>query len=526
MLASQLIDFIENNHFEANTVRFSCCIINMIRINLRYLYNELYEVDSQSHAAANLRFELLKLQSSPEYPSSDLLIDSNLDNARLVKKVYGEDIARKCYELNEMLTYLDGKEHALLNNVIEAAKKSLKSIQLDQVKIWCHRREKNIFLNKFLENGIKLNDENFIHSLNDYRNSNLFQILLKIGPLRSSGWGKVPNVILNSPKYITLHRSVWNGLPDEIGFDNDLLLPTGQYKRLFKFQELFIEVDRNFSLNDAKEVTANEPIEFFDDLEFLTQRAIPTKYVTPAVLIELANENGILCRPGSKHLVFNNKQISKLAFKQTVELEADDYLVFHNIETDFGNEQVELEKTTWAKIWKNELKVRYENNRDTLLVRMREAGISLLNLEGAISRWTKMEGRVITGPLLKRHFHLLIEKVLNDCLPDSAWRDAWREIKDSDVRAMQNGMLENDITNEQIVLDVTPHLDKIGDLANREVKFSFTLPEPSALSGTLNFVKVMDVSSNYSSPHEKLNIPQKLSQLEIYKNHRDQLICD
>jgi len=48
-----------------------------------------------------------------------------------------------------------------------------------------------------------------------------FEVLIKMGPLRSKGWGSAPDAIVSAPRFGTLVQIVWAGCADEDDFGYD-----------------------------------------------------------------------------------------------------------------------------------------------------------------------------------------------------------------------------------------------------------------------------------------------------------------
>ena len=511
--ASEIIEFIDSFELSVKSIEVSSNYIAFIRSHFRFIYNELFETDD-SDVAAKLRLELLKLQSSPGLPSNETLSACGLVNNDLVSRAYGKDIANACLALDKLFRSIEGMQSPLLNQLIKIVEIELQSIDLTAIKIWCHKNEKSFFLEAFSRKKIEISNENFIHSLAEYRESKFFEVLLKVGPLRRSGWNSTPNVILSAPRYKRLIRVVWSGMNDESEYQSDVLLGSKKQSNIVLFEHEIIEEN----IPVLPEITnASIPIDTNDDFLFLMQRKIAVSSETIANLLEFENDSGVLIRPGGKRLIFCSREKKPIKIKLICELEPGEYFIFHNIHSDLGSEKIELEKTTWAKIWKKALKKQHDIDQVLLINKMRSAGINLKDLDGAVRRWTRMEGSVITGPQTREHFRLLIESVLIGCMDSKLWSRAWKEIQDSNVKAMQNGMLEHDITNEQLISDLMPYVEELKYKASSGDDFYFALPSSSSLSGVVRFSRILDVSSGFKCPNEKLNVVENIADLEIYR---------
>jgi hypothetical protein len=518
MTPSDLINFIEHNKFIATSLRVECNVVSLIRSRLRFIYSDLFDGDKDSSVAARLRLELFKLQSSPKQPSVEILSECSLEENKRVLRLFGDNIANACSELEELFQSIEGIQSPLLSALINTVENEMLTHDSSQIKIWCHKNEKVFFVHSFLVKGIALKDYNFIHSLSEYKRLRSFDCLVRIGPLRNFGWCKTPNIILTAPRYKKFVRFIWSGMADEPGYTSDILMGAKQRASLFIYQEHQVEANIEFKFSNKSVEALSIGETEIDDINFLMQRPLPVQKETTAVLVELSNEVGVLLRPGAKKLVFNGESEGSIVIKPITELDTGQYLISHNIQTDLGNEQIELEKTTFAKLWKRRLKKEFDTDQKVLILKMLSAGIELKHLEGAVKRWIRMEGQVITGPQTREHFKLLIESVLAGCLDPQKWHRAWKEIQDSNVKAMQNGMLENELTNSQLISDLGPHLAEIRQKAGYQEEFELVLPDTVCLSGKIKFSQVLSVSVGFKCPNEKLNTFEHIAELEIYRN--------
>ena len=55
----------------------------------------------------------------------------------------------------------------------------------------------------------------------DYREVEPFDVLVKVGPLRSKGWGSAPDATLSAPRFAKMVQIVWSGCGDEDDFGYD-----------------------------------------------------------------------------------------------------------------------------------------------------------------------------------------------------------------------------------------------------------------------------------------------------------------
>ena len=225
MNSTELINHIESltcsSSLNMQTYSIDSNIANIIRRCIRNIYSRLFESDEENNTAAYLRLELLKLQTSPNIPSVEILSDCGLDDEVKTKRVWGQDVANFCIMLGRAIQTLNEYGSPLLEKLVEVVAEEIENNGLDKVKIWCHRKEVKIYIELFSNYNINLTDDNFISSLAEYRKTELFEVLIRLGPLRSQGWSKTPRVILSSPRYSRLIQFMWEGVSNEkdFGFD-------------------------------------------------------------------------------------------------------------------------------------------------------------------------------------------------------------------------------------------------------------------------------------------------------------------
>src|SRR5262249_44015943 len=99
---------------------------------------------------------------------------------------------------------------------------AMHSVAGQVIKVFCHSRARAHF--ESLTNGSTaslLGPVTFLHSVRDYRLVDPFDILLKVGPLRSRGWGSCPDSLITAPRFRKFIQIVWSGCGDEEGFGYD-----------------------------------------------------------------------------------------------------------------------------------------------------------------------------------------------------------------------------------------------------------------------------------------------------------------
>lgn len=514
MNTSDFFSFLEQNKTEIVTYRIECDLVKVIRSYLRSIYLEISEVEDANLAAALLRLELLKLQSSPLIPPPELLTSCGLDDSERNKRVWGTTIANVCDQLGKAIRALDRNGSPLSAKMVDVVSVEIKTHGLEQIKIWCHRKEQESFIDLFHAKDIYLTDQNFICSLDDYRKSDIFRVLVRLGPLRTQGWSKTPSVILNAPRYHKLLRFVWSHSLDDEDFGVEPVMGTSNYLKISEQQEY--KIVENIQIDG---VQTGNTVEEVDDFKFLGERPqVRLQNSCSCVLVEFSGGKGVLLPPGSHQLIFDQKRDTDcLNYRHAQMIEPGNFLLMHNVEADLGRNGLTGKTSKFTSIWKQKLQESYCNNPSLLMERMRSSGINLQNLESATKRWIQSDGEVICAPQSREHFRIMIEKVLAGLSEQIPWQQAWREVQDSRVQAIQHGRIEHAIVNDQLVALLKRYINTIRENCSRGDFFRENIDPASGLSGAISFFPVHDVSTGFKAPQDRLEDIKPVVELELFR---------
>lgn len=521
MNATELISYIDSSirysRFTIETLRVDSNLVRLIRRYIRDIYSELYDAESDNSSASNLRLELFKLQSSPIIPSPSILINCDLNDKERTKNRWGSDVANYSVQLERAIRLLNKTGSPLLSELVAAASLEIKNFGVGKIKIWCHRNECELFIELFEKNNIEISGQNFICSLSEYRAVEFFEVLIRIGPLRSQGWSKTPKVIMSAPRYKKLLQFVWDTAPDESEFFNDIVFTDADYLNIFTKHETTVVC--HVELDDITDTGIGEGIgEDVDDFVFISSRPINIKRDTDCVLIEFSEEMGVLLAPRSRQFLFTrNLNNGAFIYTSAQAVEPAGYLLLHDVEADLGSNRLNYSGKL-AQLWKQSLSEMLGSQYQYLMMKMKLSGIDLENLDSAARRWVQTDEEGIGGPQSRRHFQILIEQVLPNCLGKYKWRRAWEEIKDSRVKAIQDGKLENVLINEQLREALQNDIDVILNLSKDGSFFSHPVNPDSGLTGVVKFYPIHGVSSGFKSSNEKLGIISRILDLELFRN--------
>jgi hypothetical protein len=516
---SELIRFlsetVSTGELRYKAIRIKSDLIDKFRSRIRLIYSVLLEDDDHSNRVANLRLELLKIQSSPVVPPLIFLENCGLGGANKVKDIWGLEVYRACKELEEILSLLHDDVSPFIRQAEPVISEHLHLYGPDMVKIWAHRNEKQEFIREFQKVGVALQDSHFISSSSLYKDVSIFKSLFRFGPLRSFGWSRVPKVLLSVPKYNHFTQFLWSTSYDEDDFFVDSIVDDINYLSRFDIsqEEVLLPVQvPNISLWLDDEAD--------DDYEFLLNKPINMAGTQQCVLVEFLRDKGVLLTPNSEQLVY--RKISggnSFSYKKAKEIEPQDTLLLYKVDADLGGSGLSHKGIKLAPLWKSALDQMHSHSYSYLISKMHEEGIDLSDLDRAAKDWKKMdEGEVIHGPQSKSHFKILIDKVLPDCLGEGVgWADAWKEIQNSRVGAIQYGRIESSIADEELLNYLNVHEDSLFyDLAEQS-SFALTLDESTGLSGSIDFYLVDDFSVDFKAPENAVGVINCLADIEIYR---------
>jgi hypothetical protein len=419
-------------------------------------------------------------------------------------------------------------------------------------RIYCHRSAAEHFESCALEAGYSISPDVFIHSLRDYRDAEPFDVLIKVGPLRTRGWGSIPSACANAPRYHELVQVVWTGMSDEAGFGEDPIVTpwvgTIASKENSGGQEgsragdIMNTHGRAASLAWSRSIIIHEDssdtgqLEPFtlpdessrDELQAFAQMG---RVHTPrrALLLHIGNNLGLLYPPHAEVLFLIPGAQGAEAVSKAILSEIDPrgrYLIRADIgDVNLGNHLTD--RGWYSTRWKAELKQQFEWHEEGLLRKLRAAGIKLRNLGACVELWIQPASTVIHAPQQRRHFQILVDVLdMETRAPrpsaDSRaagpwWRAAWQEIAASRGLAIQYGMQEQEIIDEELDRIVLTILPAIQELATKGEPFRIAIPPGHSLEGSISFLPIHEVEQGFRVPNSLLKSVVKLSEAEEWR---------
>ena len=237
----------------------------------------------------------MELLTSPR-PFDDQLLDlvkGVVVEPQRFGRVYGEDLLHMYTVMIEACRKMCLEGNPLIKELSNFLRDQ--AVEKRDVRIFCHKNAKDYFSSLVGEVSVNLaSDTPFLHTLKQYTQAGIFDDLIKVGPLRSRGWGAIPDAVLTARHYRRLVQFVWSGCLDEedFGFDpvyefKTMQLSVGEHGRdnngllhRWKTSSIKKQYAQKFS---------GELIEEIDDIKDLPARSRGDE-AQPAVLIEFGGQ--------------------------------------------------------------------------------------------------------------------------------------------------------------------------------------------------------------------------------------------
>jgi hypothetical protein len=488
------------------------------------------EADSQE-VADNLRMVLSEWLTVPVCFEGMLLESvAALGEAPTVEMRWGREV-RIAYDLAcsaaSAIQQTENPARAQIREIIGQLR-----LQETNWRIYCHRRARTHFETIFPDEPLAA--DSFLHSVKDYRESKVFDVLIKMGPLRSKGWGSAPDAVLSAPRFETLVQLVWAGCADEDDFGYDPVAA-----RIGKEVSPSPTKD-NSSVSAPSAVSwsrsvihvGDSPSDAATDIEVdelkLFRELTRASEMRHATLVQIDDADGILYPPHSQVPTFDPALNSEdpLTYRLPDETLSEGMFVIWPIlgTADMGG--LHAGEGHYSRIWKERLRDKFKYTSNDLLGRLREGGIELRNLRSCVRQWCKPASTVIHAPQQRRHFETLIRVLGIDhdaATPTSHmlrrpwWEYAWSEIGHARGEAIQSGLQEHEIIDEQLFLILRDLLPDIRRGLETQDFFQIELPNDKPLRGAVRFYRVRSIEEGFLVPDTLLKVICDLDTVEQWR---------
>lgn len=531
VIASRIFDFLDAHpspSLERDVVR---------QWQFNHLRNSLYSIilnlkDADEADAIQFARSLRILVS--EWLTVPQLFDESLPTALeefgeigLLTTRWGRDIGSAIQAARVTATNMVGLENPV-RTVLRSAIDHYRSSGMT-FKIYCHRLACPHFDSVFTgTESATLDSDCFLHSPSDYRQTATFDVLIKIGPLRSMGWGAIPDAIITAPRFHTLRQIVWSGCNDENGFgldpaSNSFGDADGQAQlraRAINWQQKTTDVGDDVHNANVADSIKDEFL-LFDSVGHRAD-------VRRAALVQLDRTRGILFARHSMVPSFSPDEddSSAVSFRSVDEaLVPGMFIALPDLgEIDVG--ELRAHRGHYSRIWHQHLVDAIKSDYLGLVRRLAAEGLNLVDLHGRLLDWCRPPTSVIHAPKKARHFEILI-KVLgigSEKRPDSRrpplpwWQYAWHEIALSRGEAIQTGMHVHEIGETELLASLAGLSANIRAQSRTHNIFLITLPPDGSLVGTVEFLKILSIDNGYSAPDAELRRIYNLNEFEQWRD--------
>lgn len=529
--ATEIFAFLDKQRScDIETTEIFSAPFGAVRQNMRSIILRLRELGEESalEASERLRLSLSEWLTVPIRFEPALVRSLDiLGEPGSIATRWGADIHDAYDAVCSGLHILAGDD----NPIREAIRTSIRELsdQHQSIRILCHKKARTHFL-ELLEPEMQGHESasTFLHSLKDYRESPIFDVLIKMGPLRSKGWGKAPDAILTAPRFTTLRQFIWTGSYDEEGFGYDPVSPAivrqsgaaqGENKGGMAWTR---HVASSGTDTFGSEPAAVLPDEFsifatFDRGTDLRQ----------ACLLQIDGEHGILYSPHSQVLSYApGAKGTSVANRVPGETLAEGMFVILPVIGDPDMGALRAGEGQFSAVWKHHLRDALRRDPAGLVSRLEAGGIDLLNLRSRSEEWCRPASTVIHAPQRRRHFEILIKVLaINAEAPSFSgrqrrawWEYAWDEIRRSRGAAIQTGMQEQEIIEEQLLHLLSELLPQILSRGPDESMFEIEMPEGRALQGLVRFFRVASIEDGFRVPESMLRVITPLDLIEQWRD--------
>ena len=507
----------------------------MLRRAVRSIVLRLREVDDVEAAEAGDRLRVLL--------SEWLTVPVSFDNAMLdcvnalgppavVEARYGGEIRAACDLARTAISGIQQTE----NPIRTTLRMTIRELGAKQriFRIYCHRRARAHFESLFdTPNETPIQAGVFLHSIRDYRDTEPFDLLLKVGPLRSRGWGAAPDALLTAPRFESLVQIVWSGSSDEEDFGYDPVLSvTDEQPRSGSIQVPDRDA-RGHAMSWTREVIlsgidAGDPngLPELDELKLFHELSRAPD-MRRATLLQIDDAHGILYPPQSQvaSLDLGIQGNESIGYRLPAETLLEGVFVLWAFLGDSDLGGIQAGEGHYSRIWKERLRDELRRDAGNLVRRLFAAGIDLQHLNSRVRRWWRPPSTVIHAPQQRKHFEILITVLGIDhgvATPAPArrrpwWQYAWNEIAQSRGEAIQSGMQEHEIIDEQLFAILNEQLVQIRGKAAANEPFQIEIPPGKPLAGAVRFYPVRSIDEGFLVPDTVLKTICDLDTIEQWR---------
>ncbi|MBV6494954.1 MAG: hypothetical protein DYH05_03960 [Acidobacteria bacterium ACB1] len=527
--ASEIFDFIENrDHYTVERYEVALSEFGSLRRSLRQLVVRLRESgDDEGRSISDQARSLLSKWLTVPVPFDESITDSVDDlfgDPGMIEARWGADILELYEVAVAAARALQSVENPVCGKLREIFRDAF--AQNQSFKIYCYRHSRDYFESQAALLGIsEFSEMMFLHSVRDYRESEIFDLLVKVGPLRSKGWGAAPDALVSAPRFKKLVVIAWSGCADEpdFGYDPSTVVsgqlgPSDGRRRRSGVPTWNVRVNRVEEDRQEDIVPEVDELQLFRDLS-------QSGGLKPTRLVQLDQGLGVLYSPNSQILSFDPLPVASepIANRIPAVTLLEGMYVIHPVLGDVDLGALQAKPGRHSRIWKNKLLEEINADEDGLVRRLRTEGLNLEHLDGRVKSWLRPAGTVIHGPQTRGHFRILLrvlglDETAGVSPSEPFWKSAWKEISRSRGMAIQTGVLGHELVEEQLIAVLQGLLPDIRDRVGLHESFELVLPPSSGLQGVVLFHPVLGSEDGFNAPENQIGVIQELSTIEQWRD--------
>lgn len=529
--ASKVFEFFEQHHtwsldkYEIHSVPFSA-----LRRAFRTIILTLSEYEDTEDAIQEIRYHIAKALTVPVRFDEPTLrwVESALGPPEGVLQRWGRDTA----EAYKIARSTAGELAAVENPLRIKVRELLVGLENEgtDYRIYCHRTAEEDFCSipDDSAHGNRMASR-FLHSVRAYDDTEPFDTLLKVGPLRAKGWGAAPDVLFTAPRFSRLIHLVWSGCSDEDDFGYDparLSSPVQSASESSSRSQPYDHRVSGWHQNVIRVGGLRDPRDTdIDDLRFFRELS-QAQTLRKAVLVHIDEKRGILLPPEARVPSFDPsaKAEDAIAYRIPSETLGEGmFLIWPEVEgPDLGGARIAQGRYSVA--WKARLREAFANDPDGLLRRLSAAGVNLQYLRCRVRHWCRPPSNVIPAPQQREHFRILIQTIgMNE---DNSvrnrgardwWEYAWIEIARTRGEAIQSGFQEQEIIDEELFTILRERLPEIRQSMKGDSGFALQLPANRSIEGGVQFYTILGIEHGFLVPDVALRVLSDLDDLERWR---------
>jgi hypothetical protein len=534
--ASRVFNFLQSHEsFAVERYELASTAFGSLRRSVRQIVQRFRESEDQEalNISERLRALLSELLTVP-VPLDRAIRDNVMDvlgQGGDVEGRWGSDIRRlyaAALRATEDLQAEENPMRQLLREIIRGLRSRERMF-----KVYCHRRARSHFETLLIDSADQpLPADVFLHSVKDYRETEPFNVLLKVGPLRARGWGSAPDALTNAPRFDTLVQVLWSGCSDEPDFGYDPTDPglsrtdsrddransagMNGNRETVKWRVRVTRSGEDMGPRSGPEV---DELQLFREMDRLQDKRFAT-------LLQIDDLSGILYPPRSRLLSLDPDPSASVPIDHRIPGEAllEGIFLIRPLLYDASLGPVQAEHGRYSQVWKARLAQAWQSGSFGLIESLRAAGLNLLHLDAAIRHWCRPPSTVIHAPQQARHFQILLT-VLGIGEGESGqssrttpwWQLAWNEVRRSRGEAISAAFEVHGIVEEKLLAILNQQLPAIRRQASEGRDFRVIMPAGSELSGEVAFHKVRDIEEGFAAPQNELRVVRELTLIDQWR---------